>query len=120
MRSLFALLAAFFAGLWLNEQIRRRQEMERPIIVNVQAPAPPPQPSVDRRPIQQILPVMTTDLDSFDTKSSLVQHFAYVMREGMKLELTPKQAYDLGEYLIGVEMILTNWDIEQEMKAQDL
>jgi hypothetical protein len=123
MRNLFALLAAFFAGLWLNEQINRRRETERPIIVNVQAP-PAPVPTepkeVDRRPVSEVLPLLNIDPEMFDTKSSLVQHFCEIVREGMKLELTPLQAHDLGSDIIAIMSHIKDWEREQKYRQGEL
>jgi hypothetical protein len=113
MRTLFAVFAAFFAGLWLNERTHRLKAEARSAAQLTALPAPKP---VDRRPIDELIPAMKADLDSFDTKSSLMAHFSEIVRAGMEMELTPKQAYDLGEDLIAIASTLSHWDNEQDLK----
>ena len=123
MRNLFALLAAFFAGLWLNEQINRQRktkETERPIIVNLQAPPAPEPKEVDRRTIYELVPEMDVDWNSFDTRSSLMERYSQIVRKALSMELTPKQAYDLGEDLIGLTSTLSRWDKQQQLKIEGL
>ncbi|GEM_PF-2029759 len=126
MRNLFALLAAFFAGLWLNEQINRQRETketERPIIINLQAPPAPEPPApkeVDRRHIYEVIPEINEDWDKFDTRSSLMQHYSQIVRKASGMELTPLQAHDLGETLIGMTSTLSRWDKQQQLKIEGL
>lgn len=113
MRTLFALLAAFFAGMWLTKRTNRQQELRRSIVIQV-----PPQP-IDHRLIDEVMPEIQKDFDDFDTKSSLFDHYATLVRKAVNMPLTPKQLYQFGETIIAITSSLAYWDHEQELKLEE-
>lgn len=117
MRTLLTILAAFFAGMWLNERSSRREDIKRPI--NIIVPKPEEKP-VDRRSIYELIPELNVDDDNFDTKTSLIEHHNAIIRKAMEMELTPLQASEFAEAIISTTVNLAYWDKEQEMKAEGL
>ncbi len=106
MRHLFALLAAFFAGLWLNERFHRQRAEQ---IAAQSAPKP-----LDRRSAKELIPALKKDIYSFDTKSSLLRHFNQILWKSREVELTPLQFKELSDDLIVIASFLANWDEERD------
>jgi len=123
MRTLFALLAAFFAGLWLAEVRQKEDAKENTAqlkrIIDTLSAKVPEVKEVDRRRIYEVLPQANTDIENFDTKSSFIEYYTDLVRTGINMGLTPLQAKELGEDLISLTVTLAYWDEEQEMKVQE-
>lgn len=111
MRTLLVVLAAFFAGLWLNERSHRQAADAKLAAV----PVPKPE---DRRPVSELIPTLQVDIDLFDTKRSLARHFNEIVWQSEEVELTRKQFHDLGSDLIAIAGILSDWDHSQELKEK--
>jgi hypothetical protein len=111
MRTLLVVLAAFFAGLWLNERSHRRAADAKLAAV----PVPKPE---DRRPVSELIPALKADMDMFDTKHSMRQHFSDIIWQAEEVELTRKQFHDLGSDLIAVAGTLADWEHSQELKEK--
>ncbi|MDX1993324.1 MAG: hypothetical protein SF029_13105 [bacterium] len=119
MRTLLAVFAAFFAGLWLNERTHR-QKAEARLAAQLAAqlaavPAPKP---VDRRHVSELIPELKISIDMFDTKRTLMRHFSEIVWKAETMELTPMQFHDLGSDLIAIASTLSDWDHTQYLKER--